>query len=149
MGVGRQPSETLEEHARRTARTRLTPSEVPPVLSTLAQDASVASYAAGPLNTEVVSRSVVAAAVIEGAIWKRATRWQRLRWRIDPRQLIRLSGRDGGWNRRDPDRRPGRRPRSQTGGQAGRDWNDDSAMLAPEAPLSQRGANARGVSRSV
>jgi hypothetical protein len=51
----------------------------------------------------------VAAAVIEGAVWKRATRWQRLRWRLDPRQLIRLGRRDGGWNSRDPDRRPGRR----------------------------------------
>ncbi|TMM10759.1 MAG: transglutaminase domain-containing protein [Actinobacteria bacterium] len=117
MGVGRQPSETLQEHARRAAGSRVAPSEVPPALSTLAQDASVASYAAGPLGTEVVSRSVVAAAVIEGAVWNRATRWQRLRWRLDPRQLFRASRHDGGWNGRDPERRgperrgPDRSPR--------------------------------------
>jgi transglutaminase-like putative cysteine protease len=103
MGAGRRPSETLQEHARRTARSPVAPKEVAPSLSALALDASVASYAEGPPDTEVVTRSVVAAAVIEGAVWKRATRWQRLRWRLDPRQLLPVSGRDGGWKGRKAD----------------------------------------------
>ena len=106
MGVGRQASETLEEHARRAGRSRAAPSEVPTALSTLAHDASVASYSPVPLGNEVVSRSVVAAAVIEGAVWRQATRWQRLRWRLDPRQLIRVNRHDGGWQGHGPDRRP-------------------------------------------
>jgi transglutaminase-like putative cysteine protease len=114
VGAGRQPSETLQEHARRTAHSPVAPTEVAPALSALARDASVASYGKRPPESEVVTRSVVAAAVIEGAVWKRATRWQRLRWRLDPRQLLgasgRNSGRDGGWNRHDPDHRPGPRP---------------------------------------
>jgi hypothetical protein len=103
MGAGRQPSETLQEHARRTARSPVAPTEVAPALSALALDASVASYAEGPPDTEIVTRSVVAAAVIEGAVWKQATRWQRLGWRLDPRQLLPVSGRDGGWKGRKTD----------------------------------------------
>ncbi|HEX6475654.1 MAG TPA: transglutaminase-like domain-containing protein, partial [Acidimicrobiales bacterium] len=114
LGAGRQPSETLQEHARRTAQSPVAPTEVAPAFSALARDASVASYAKGPPDTEMVTRSVVAAAVIEGAVWKQATRWQRLRWRLDPRQLLRASGRDGGWNGgwngRDPNRRRAPRP---------------------------------------
>jgi transglutaminase-like putative cysteine protease len=106
MGVRRQASETLEEHARRAARSRVAPSEVPTALSTLAQDASVASYSPYPLGNDVVSRSVVAAAVIEGAVWGQATRWRRLRWRVDPRQLIRVNRDSGGWQAHDPDREP-------------------------------------------
>jgi transglutaminase-like putative cysteine protease len=113
MGVGRQASETLEEHARRAARSRVSPSDVPGALSTLARDASVASYSPGPLHNDVVSRSVVAAAVIEGAVWRQATPWQRLRWRLDPRQLIRVNRRDGagGWQGHDPEQRPRHTPR--------------------------------------
>jgi hypothetical protein len=96
MGAGREPSETLEEHAKRTARSSVATSEVRPALSTLARDATLASYSEIQLPNEVVSRSVVAAAVIEGAVWKRATRWQRLRWRLDPRQLIRSGRRRDG-----------------------------------------------------
>jgi hypothetical protein len=100
MGSGRELSETLEEHAKRTARSPVATSEVRPALSTLARDATVASYSEVTLPNEVVSRSVVAAAVIEGAVWNRATRWQRVRWRLDPRQLIRSSRRgDGGASR--------------------------------------------------
>ncbi len=109
VGSGRRRSETMQEHARRTARSPGTPTEVAPELSSLARDASVASYAAGPPDAEVVNRSVVAAAVIEGTVWKRATRWQRLRWRLDPRQLIRINGRDGRQDGADPDRRLGER----------------------------------------
>jgi transglutaminase-like putative cysteine protease len=113
MGAGRRTSETLQEHARRTARSSVAPTEVAPALSALARDASVASYAEGAPDSDVVTRSVVAAAVIEGAVWKRATRWQRLRWRLDPRQLIPVGRRDGGWDGHDPDRRRGRRPRQR------------------------------------
>jgi hypothetical protein len=124
MGAGRRPSETLQEHARRTARSSVAPTGVAPALSALARDASVASYAEGAPDTEVVTRSVVAAAVIEGAVWKRATRWQRLRWRLDPRQLIPVSRRDGGWDGHDPDRRPGRRPRQRRAEQGGAGTGD-------------------------
>jgi hypothetical protein len=96
MGAGRELSETLEEHARRTARSPVATSQVRPALSTLARDATLASYSEVPPAEEVVSRSVVAAAVIEGAVWQRATRWQRLRWRLDPRQLVRSGRRNEG-----------------------------------------------------
>jgi transglutaminase-like putative cysteine protease len=111
MGSGRELSETLEEHAKRTARSPVATSEVRPALSTLARDATVASYSEVTLPNEVVSRSVVAAAVIESAVWHQATRWQRLRWRLDPRQLVRVNRDDGGWQAHDPDRQPRRVPR--------------------------------------
>jgi hypothetical protein len=136
MGAGRRPSETLQEHARRTARSSVAPTEVAPALSTLARDASVASYAEGAPDTEVVTRSVVAAAVIEGAVWKRATRWQRLRWRLDPRQLIPVSRRDGKWDGHDPDRRPGRRARQRRAAQGGAGTGDGTGRRRSKASVS-------------
>jgi hypothetical protein len=136
MGAGRRPSETLQEHARRAARSPVAPTEVPPALSALAGDASVASYAEGTPDTEMVTRSVVAAAVIEGAVWKRATRWQRLRWRLDPRQLLPLGRRDGEWKSRDPDRQPGWRPRQRRGGNGGAGTGDGSRSRRSTASVS-------------
>jgi transglutaminase-like putative cysteine protease len=136
MGAGRRASETLQEHARRTARSSVAPTEVAPALSALARDASVASYAEGAPDNEVVTQSVVAAAVIEGAVWKRATRWQRLRWRLDPRQLIPVSRRDGGWDGHDPDRQPGRRPRQRRAAQRGAGTGDGTGRRRSKASVS-------------
>ena len=88
-GAGRRPAETLDEHASRAASAAHLDEEASHALSTLAQDASTASYAGDALPPAVAERAVMSAEEVQEWIRSRATRAERLRWIVDPRSLWR------------------------------------------------------------
>ena len=86
VGTPPRPSETVLEYARRGPRAAQLDDEAAAAMSSLAQQAAVASYSDGALPTETVARAITAAGAIEAAVAKKAG-WRRLLWWVDPRPL--------------------------------------------------------------
>jgi transglutaminase-like putative cysteine protease len=91
-GARRQPAETLAEHAVRAPGVAPLSPEAGGALRTLADDATAASYAGGPVGTLVAERAVAAAATVESALRDATPWWRRAARAADPRTLRRHRG---------------------------------------------------------
>lgn len=93
-GMRRRPSETLMDHAARTAENTRLPAQLAEPVLALAVRAGTASYAAGQLSAHDATESSEAAALIEEALRNAAPPHRRLSRALDPRPL---------WRREFPD----------------------------------------------
>ncbi|MEO6120795.1 MAG: DUF3488 and transglutaminase-like domain-containing protein, partial [Acidimicrobiales bacterium] len=88
-GAPRRPAETMAEHAERAPATTLLSDEARGAIRTLADDATAARYAPGPVATAVAERAVAAAATVESSLRASTPRWRRALRAADPRTLRR------------------------------------------------------------
>lgn len=92
--LGRRPWETMTEHARRTGRApALKGTDAGRAMTMLSGAAAAASYAEAGLTDDVADAADVSAAAVEATVNGTATRLTRLRWMLDPRDLLRQGGR--------------------------------------------------------
>jgi len=87
-GAGRQPHETLAEHAGRAPGVARLGDDAAAALADLADSAAVASYAEGPVPPDVALAAMRDAEAVEDAVSAASTRRQRVVRALDPRPLV-------------------------------------------------------------
>ena len=87
-GVGRRPSETMQEYANRAAASAGLQPEASRALKALAKDAAYAAYAPADLPAEVVERSAGSARAVKAAVLDQVSLTDRVTWWLDPRPLV-------------------------------------------------------------
>ena len=87
-GLPRRPAETPAEYASRVARAGRLPERPVTEFRTLASDVAAAEFAAEGASPDGTERAAKTAENIRIALRARATAWDRIRWALDPRQLL-------------------------------------------------------------
>ena len=87
-GVGRRPSETMQEYADRAAKSAGLQPDPARALRSLAKDAAYAAYAPAELPAEVVERSAGSAKAVQTAVYDQVSVTERVTWWLDPRPLV-------------------------------------------------------------
>jgi transglutaminase-like putative cysteine protease len=87
-GVGRRPSETMQEYAVRAAQSAGLQPDPARALKALASDAAYAAYAGADLPDEVVVRSAANAVAVKTAVLDQVSVRERVTWWLDPRALL-------------------------------------------------------------
>ena len=87
-GVGRRPSETMQEYADRAARSAGLQPDPARALRSLASDAAYAAYAPADLPSQVVERSAGSARAVKTAVLDQVSVTERMVWMLDPRALL-------------------------------------------------------------
>jgi hypothetical protein len=87
-GVGRRPSETMQEYAVRAAQSAGLQPDPARALKALAADAAYAAYAQSDLPDAIVERSVANARAVKTAVLDQVSVTERMTWWLDPRPLL-------------------------------------------------------------
>ena len=87
-GVGRRPSETMQEYAERAAKSAGLQPDPARALRGLAKDAAFAAYAETDVPDEVLARSSTHAKAVKTAVLDQVSVTDRVAWWLDPRPLV-------------------------------------------------------------